>query len=62
MGKMSKVAKAKNPGDDNGWDPLPAEQIEEMKAAQPDDPFTAGKPEYGYYDMRGDHFDILDTP
>merc|ERR1719310_1955557 len=40
---------------------MPAEQIAEMKAAEPDDPFQA-KPEYGMYDMRGDQFQILDTP
>merc|ERR1719428_2288389 len=40
---------------------MSAEQIAEMKAAEPDDSFQA-KPQYGMYDMRGDRFDILDTP
>merc|ERR1719235_1275179 len=46
---------------DNDWAPFPPEQIEEMRKAEDDNPFSA-RPEGGMYDMRGDHFAILDTP
>merc|ERR1719335_2182079 len=48
-------------GADNDWAPFPPEQIEEMRKAEDDNPFSA-RPEGGMYDMRGDHFAILDTP
>merc|ERR1719456_486919 len=38
------------------------QEVQEMQAAEDDDNPFAPKPEYGMYDMRGDHFDILDTP
>merc|ERR1719301_248575 len=58
---QEKAVQKQTPEADNGWEPMSAEQIVEMKAAEPDDPFQA-KPQYGMYDMRGNQFEILDTP
>merc|ERR1719262_1044124 len=41
---------------DNGWEPMSAEQISEMKAAEEDDT------NYGVYDMMHGGLQILDTP
>merc|ERR1719160_1067905 len=44
-------------------DKFSPEEIQEMQSAEDDsDNPLAPKPAYGMYDMRGDHFDILDTP